>query len=239
MRSGDRNERSEALRLVGGHSRLLLQHRSAVALLVVGHVRLAVSDLLVTARRLETLDASFLVSVLRRICELVVVGNHLALRLLGLLRRLVHGSAPLLVPRDQLCAQICTGLLSLLSKAVVHLTVLLLLNGCLVFIAGLGQQSFHLINPAFFLKDPVVLTVVVIAHPLHDAFEETAEEIVVRLFFKLHVAAVAHVLRELFWVPAGQLLHRRLIFLFLYLVILIVLGLASETLPWQLALQKV
>ena len=132
---GDRNSRSETLRFVGGHSGLLLQHGSGVALLVVRHVRLAVPDLLVTAGRLETLDSSFLVAILRRIRKFVVVGDHLALRLRW---GLVHGSASLLVPGDQLCAQICTGLLSLLSKAVINLTVVLLLNSCLVFTAGLG-----------------------------------------------------------------------------------------------------
>lgn len=101
----------------------------------------------------------------------------------------------------------------------------------LCFVAPLRQQLVDSVLTAFFLEDPVELTVVVISNSGHDLLEQASEVVVVRLLFELQAATIGNVFLELFRDTSGKLLHCSLAFLLADLVVFVIFVLASEALP--------
>jgi hypothetical protein len=75
--------------------------------------------------------------------------------------------------------------------------------------------------------------------PVHAALEEGQAGSVVGLLLELERSAILHVLSELRWVTAAELLQGGLDLLLLDIVVLFVLGATWESLPGQLALDEV
>ena len=92
---------------------------------------------------------------------------------------------------------------------------------------------------AFFLENPIILTVACVTATLHQLAEEATEVIIVGLFFEIQITAVLEVLRELLGALSSQLLDRGLNLLFLNSVILIVFIFTGEALPRKRSLEEV
>ena len=101
------------------------------------------------------------------------------------------------------------------------------------------KEGFELIVATSLLKDPVKLSVIIVAILRHHGLEQTAQVVVVGLLFKLKVAAVLQVLHELFRNASRQLLNRGLALFVPNFIVLFVLVFSLEALPRQLAFQKV
>jgi hypothetical protein len=95
----------------------------------------------------------------------------------------------------------------------------------------LFDHCLDLFLAAFFLDNPIISTIIVIAPLLHNLLEKSSQIVVIGLFFKHDVAAVLQVLREFFGRSGGQLLDSSLDFALFDPVVLVVLILACETLP--------
>ena len=73
----------------------------------------------------------------------------------------------------------------------------------------------------------------------HEATEDLAHKVVVRLFLKIQILAVLDVPAEFFWNPSCQLLNCCLNLFVLNSIILVVLVFAGKTLPRKSAFEEV
>ena len=107
---------------------------------------------------------------------------------------------------------------------------------CLSWYRGLSLFLHLLLTQlcgvALFLENPIILTVACVTATLHESSEEATEVIIVRPFFKIQIAAVLEVLRELFGALSCQLLDRSLNFLFLDTVVFVIFIFSGKALPW-------
>lgn len=111
-----------------------------------------------------------------------------------------------------------------------------------------GNRSFSFIQHlllselvclALFLEHPVVLTVMLVAACRHEAAEDLAHKVVVRLFLEIQILAVLDVPAEFLGNPSCQLLNCCLNLFVLNAIILVVLVFAGKSLPGKSAFEEV